>query len=71
MSHRNQANQLGVTYFRPDFILCTLTTRDDQDASDIRSDDYRSDFWSSNIHFWSYHQLTKNRQSPDLMSGAS
>ena len=52
MSHRNQANQLGVTYFRPDFILCTLTTRDDQDASDIRSDDYR--------HFWSYHQLTKN-----------
>ena len=70
MSHRNQANQLGVTYFRPDFILCTLTTRDDQDASDIRSDDYRSDFWSyhqltispnsSNIHFWSYHQLTKN-----------
>ena len=52
MSHRNQANQLGVTYFRPDFILCTLTTRDDQDASDIRSDDYRSDFWS-------YHQLTK------------
>ena len=43
MSHRNQANQLGVTYFRPDFILCTLPWRDDQDASDIRSDDYRSD----------------------------
>ena len=56
MSHRNQANQLGVTYFRPDFMLCALTWRDDQDASDNRSDDYRSD----------YHQLTI---SPTIIFG--
>ena len=31
-------------------MLCTLTTRDDHDASDIRSDDYR--------YRSDYHQLT-------------